>query len=112
MKNIILALVLLNFATAHAVEMEAFKSSSTGLTVYTESALAKQWASNVPTCLKDGGKTLRRNAAYVKFFGDDKSKCSMSPAAKRKARVLSGTEVVVIRVAELPDSLLKSVSKN
>lgn len=108
-KLFIACLTVLTF-NAHATEFESFKSTGSGLSVYTEAAIAQIWGGNVPACIKLRGKVLKRNAAYAKAFKDDKSYCSPSASSKRMAKELKGVnEVIIIKTAELPSESLKKV---
>jgi len=65
----------------------------------------------VPSCIKDGGRAIEMNAAYNKLIGNNKKPCASSPAAQRMNKVTYGTEVIVLKLAELPESEIKRLNK-
>lgn len=108
MKRLLIASLLLLSILGNANAMTAFKSKSGDtLAVYTESEYQAIDNGSVPACLKNKGKILGANNAYKKAFGSNKDACSPSAASKRFALSRGVKEVIIIKVAELPESEYK-----
>lgn len=118
MKNLVqgfalmIGLLVLGMAAlkpAHAIELLAYKSSSSKIVKLDDASVEKVWASATPTCLKDGSKILGVNKAFkTKKLGY--RDCSSSESAIEKQRML-GYEVTVIKFTELSDNLAKKIAK-
>ena len=97
------------FNTASAIELLSYKDSNTGTTVISRSAVEGAWNSNTATCLKNGATLLGVNKAF-KAAGFGYRDCSTSKAAKRIQKA-TGKKVVVFKLAELPEDMIKEILK-
>lgn len=109
MRKILVLIAMVMTLNAQAIELLSVKSSGSGLSVMTEKTVSAAWASASPVCLKDGSKLLGVNKAF-KAAGLKSNDCSNSEAKKRIHKI-RGFEVTVLRFSELPDSMIKELSK-
>ena len=107
MKALLLVLVSVMSLNASALELNAYKSTTTNIVKIDDAAVEKVWAATQPACLKDGSKIIGVNKAFLsqKLGYRD---CSSSDAAKEKARMM-GYSVTVIKLVELSDAKAKQV---
>ena len=106
-----LVLVLFAVATnASAIELRAYKSTTSSVVTIDDASLEKLWASSQPACLKDGSKIMGVNKAFTdKRLGY--RDCSKGIGATKKHNAL-GYSVAVVSVSELSDAMIKKVFKN
>lgn len=110
MKKLIVTAIALSISlSSFAIELQAYKDSSTNDVVLTDASVEKVWSTNEPACLKDGSKILGVNKTF-KSLGLGYRDCSNGKAALRKHKAL-GYKVTVIKLAELSDSMIKQVLK-
>lgn len=110
MKFLLIASVLLaSITSVSAMELNAYKDSSTGDVILSDSSVEAAWASTAPACLKDGSKILGVNKAFKSMTLGYRD-CSNGKAALRKHKAL-GFKVTVIKLAELSDAKIKEVLK-
>lgn len=110
MQKVIMSLVLLCSVSVHAIELRAYKSTTSRVVTIDDASLEKLWASNQPACLKDGSKIMGVNKAFTdKRLGY--RDCSKGVGATKKHNAL-GFSVAVVSVSELSDSMIKKVFKN
>lgn len=104
-------MVMVMSLNANAIELFSTKKSGSGLNVLTLESFNKAW-STVPTCIKQKSRVIGVNGAYMKAFGKTNDYCSASESAKRQAQ-LNGIkeEVVIVRTAELPESVYQELKK-
>jgi hypothetical protein len=104
------ALIAVLSMNANALELQAYKSTSSSIVKISDASVNALWVSANPACLKDGSKILGVNKAFVsKRLGY--RDCSASDTAKEKARMGNYT-VTVVKFTELSDTMAKSISKN
>lgn len=109
MKQLLIVLAMVMTVNAQAIELLAYKSTSTKIVKLDDSAVEKAWASATPACLKDGSKLIGVNKAFrAKNLGY--RDCSSSDSAREKQRML-GYEVTVIKFTELSDAMARKVAK-
>lgn len=54
---------------------QAFPTSNSGGVKLTKAEALKRFNVSEPVCIKDGARLLRRNAAYTKLYGSEKTPC-------------------------------------
>lgn len=111
MTKLLAVIVLVLSFNVSALELHGVKKTASTLNILTADSFNKAWNGAEPVCIKDGGKFLGGNKSYGAKFSGGKA-CSMSEASQRLAKVRGGSIVTVIRLAELPDSVIKELSKN
>lgn len=105
MRTLLIALITLGTVNTYAVEMLDFQVTSGAITKVDKASFEKIWASTTPSCIKDGGRVLKQNAAFAKK-GLKKSECSDTPKAKAKQELL-GYTVVKFAVETIPAEYAK-----
>jgi hypothetical protein len=114
MKVLILSIGLFVFGLAffasmgrvQAAEMLTLtKSSGASIATVDASSFEKAWGSSTPACIKDGGKVLKVNAAFISK-GLKSNACSNTDKAKAKQKLL-GYSVVKFDLVELPENYAK-----
>jgi hypothetical protein len=108
MKSLLIVLAMVaTLGQAHALELLAYKSTSSKTVKLDDAAVEKAWSSATPACLKDGAKIMGVNKAFkAKKLGY--RDCSSSDAAVEKQKLL-GYEVTVIKITELSANLARKV---
>lgn len=107
MKKLLTIAALIACVNSHAFELQGYKSTSGKTIRLTEATVNKLYASTEPLCVKDGGRIVTVNNAF-KAKGLGFRDCSSSDAARITQAAL-GYKVNVIKLHELPDSLIKRV---
>lgn len=106
-----IAVMIATLNSAFALEVYGLKKSGSSLTVVTADSFNKAWTSQEMVCIKDGGKFLGGNKAYGSKTSGGKA-CASTDAANRMNKIKFGSLVTVFRLAELPESVIKELSKN
>ena len=109
MKNLVMIAFILGALNVSAIELQAYKDTSTGDVTISDSAVESTWSSNTPACLKDGSKILGVNKVF-KSMRLGYRDCSNGNAAMKKHKAL-GYKVTVIKLAELSDAKIREVLK-
>jgi hypothetical protein len=112
MKSLFIVLFALCALNANAIELKAYKSTSSSIVTLADSEVNKIFSDSYgsPACLKDGSKIVGVNKAFTaKRLGY--RDCSTSDAAKAKQHGL-GYEVVVVKFEQLSPALMKQVTGN
>lgn len=97
----------LTLSMANAIDLYNYKDSGNGNLVMTEKTVTKIWNSDQPACIKDGSSLKAVNKVF-KTKGLKYKDCSNGKAAKRINK-LRGLNVTVLKLADLPDSIVKQV---
>ena len=109
----VLSVIALMFLSLNvmALDLHGVKKSGTTLTILSADSFAKALNSNEMVCIKDGGRFIGGNKAYGSKVTGGKA-CASSEARQRTNKIAYGQEVTVIRLAELPEAVIKELSKN
>lgn len=100
------ALVLLS-VNSYAFKIQSYKTTGSSITVIDAKTVTDAFNSNVPFCLKEGGKVITVNDAFLanKLVYAD---CSTSDKRLRIHKA-EGIKVNVFKLSSLPMDMIKSI---